>query len=370
MSTLPLMAIPDYKQYVPFLKGKQGELDALSTVNRGGREQLTPLVEIGPIEIDPKTGANTKSLDETLEGLAAKIAKAWGSLDFCFVDLPEFDPDARLESGQHPVARFFEDAKAVDLAAVPVAGLDRDKPHLDAVAEARSWRGTGLAIRVRRRELQTPTALAGGLTRLAGIVGVDFEEADLLLDFGHILKSETTAIEAMAEAAILALPEVDSWRSLTVSSGAFPETVSPDVKPGETGVLERRDFALWRALTAGKALPRLPAFGDYGVASPEWLQGFDPEIMAPAAKIVYAREKDWLVVRGRSLKKHGFGQYRALAHQVIRSGSFQGSEHCWGDSYIAKCANGRVGTGSLKTWVSVATSHHLGVTTRQLASLP
>lgn len=359
----------DHRQYVPFLKCKQGELDALSRIGRDDREQLTPLIDIGPIEIDPKTEVQVKSLDETLEGVAAKIAKAWGSLDFCFVDLPEFEPSARLEDGRHPVSRFFEDAKAADLAAIPVSGLDRDGPQLEAAAEAMSWGNRGIAIRLRRPELQNPAALAADLRRIAGTLQIDFRQVDLLLDFGPLLKSEVATIGGEADAAIKGLPDIDAWRSLTLCAGAFPQTVSPDVKPGESGPLERREWRLWKRLIDGKQLPRPPAFGDYGVAAPEWLVGFDPEIMDPAAKIVYAREDDWLVVRGRSLKKKGYEQYRTLAVQVVKNESFRGGDHCWGDDYIAKCAKGEVGTGNLQTWVAVATNHHLCVVTEQLASL-
>lgn len=366
------MSPHSHKHYVPFLKGKQGEFNALSKIDRDDREHLTPLIEIGPIEIDPKTGANAESLDEALEGVAAKIAKAWGSLDFCFVDLPEFETTARLEDGRHPVARFFEDAKAVDLAALPVTGLDRDAPQLDAVAGTRSVRSNGVAVRLRRPELQNPASLEAELRRVAETLEVDLPQMDLLLDFGPILKSEAAAIRGEAEEAIQGLPDIDSWRSLTLCAGAFPKTVSTEVKPSKTGELERREWELWKVLIDGERLPRQPAFGDYGVASPEWLLGFDSEVMSPAAKIVYTREEDWLVVRGRSLKKKKYGgykQYRALAEQIVNSGSFRGSEHCWGDDYIAKCAKGEVGTGNLQTWVTVATSHHLCVVARELASL-
>jgi hypothetical protein len=363
------MAAQNHRHYVPFLKGKQGELDALSKIERRDREHLTPLIEIGPIDIDPKTGARVKSLDETLEGVAAKIVNAWGSLDFCFVDLPEFEPTARVEDGRHPVARFFDEAKTVDLAALPVTGLDRDRPQLEAVAEAISWGRNGVGVRLRRAELQDPAALDAGLRRLADALQIDFRQIDLLLDFGPILKSEVATIKGETEAAVQCLPDIAAWRSLTLCSGAFPQTVSPDVKPGKSGQLERREWQLWNTLIDGKRLPRLPAFADYGVASTAWLRGFDPEIMDPAAKIVYARDSDWLVVRGRSLRKKSYEQYRALAAQVVKSGSFRGNKHCWGDDYIAKCAKRQVGTGSLQTWVSVATNHHLCVVAHQLANL-
>ena len=366
------MSPQSHKHYVPFLKGKQGEFDALSKIGRDDREHLTPLIEIGPIEIDPKTGANAESLDEAIEGVAAKIAKAWGSLDFCFVDLPEFEATARLEDGRHPVARFFEDSKAADLAALPVTGLDRDASQLEAVAETLSARSNGVAVRLRRPELQNPASLEAELRRVADALEVERQQIDLLLDFGPILKSEAATIRGEAEGAMQGLPDIDAWRSLTLCGGAFPKTVGTVVKPGKTGEIERREWQLWKGLIDGERLPRQPGFGDYGVASPEWLLGFDSEVMSPAAKIVYTREKDWLVVRGRSLKKKSYGgykQYRALSEQIVNSGSFRGSEHCWGDDYLAKCAKGEVGTGNLQTWVTVATNHHLGVVAHELASL-
>jgi Beta protein len=69
----PPMSPHGHNHYVPFLKGKQGEFNALSKIDRDDREHLTPLIEIGPIEIDPKTGANAESLDEALACLDARM---------------------------------------------------------------------------------------------------------------------------------------------------------------------------------------------------------------------------------------------------------------------------------------------------------
>lgn len=361
----------DHLGHLPILKAKKGEFDAVSLLDQAQRDRLTPLFEIGPLEVDPKTEVTVESVDQALDGVAAKIANSWGSLDFCFVDLPNFDASIRMEDGRHPAARFFDDAKAVDLAARPVTGPDRSSAQLEAVMDivsASPFGGNGVAIRLRRGELRNPDSLPHELSHLIGRLSADPRDVDLLLDFGPILKSEEAAIRSEAETALRGLPDLDTWRTITLCAGAFPQTVSTEVEPGATGIIARREWNLWKTLLDSGRLPRAPKFGDYGVSAPEWLRGFDPEIMSPAAKIVYAREEDWLVLRGRSVKK-GHDQFRSLADRVLKSGSFRGGEHCSGDEFIEKCAKGGVGTGNLATWVTVATTHHLCVVADQLASL-
>lgn len=360
-----------HKHYVPFLKGKAGELKALAKLDVEERGRLTPLIEVAPLKVNPKTGQPTENVDKALDGFAAKLVAAWGSLDHCFLDIAEFDPDARLQDGRHPLAAFFTEAKEVDLAAIPVTGLDRDGAQLEAVEEVCSALRRGAAFRLRRADLRDPERLSEDLRRLNALLDLGAAEIDLLFDLGELGASQLAAVGAEAAAAIRAMPDIGAWRSLTVCSGAFPTTVSQFVKPGESGELARRDWTLWRELLdLPDPLPRLPAFGDYGVAASEWLRGFDPEIMSPAAKIIYTTEEDWLVVRGRSVKKHGYDQYRDLAGQLVKRDEFCDTKHCWGDEAIVKCANGSEGTGNLTTWVTVATRHHLEVVDCQLASLP
>jgi hypothetical protein len=113
----------------------------------------------------------------------------------------------------------------------------------------------------------------------------------------------------------------------------------------------------------------MPAFGDYGVAAPAWLEGFDPKKMDYAAKLVYTRPDDWLVVRGHSVKNQGNAQFRELAKKLTSDPTFQGKDHCWGDEYaLARAAGGSPGVAM--TWIRAATRHHLAVVDAQLSSLP
>lgn len=360
--------------YYPFLKGKAGELKALASLPRKQRELLTPLLDVPPEEVKFEREGDLKSIqidtvEEALEGYAAKIAKAWGSLDTCLVDLAGFHPELRLAGGIHPLTAFFADAKAADLAAIPVTGLERDAAHVRAVRSVcEEWR-LGAAIRLRGPALTNPDALTSDLPHLLDQLGLTADQVDLLIDCGALIKSTFEEVAALVPRIIAALPALQDWHSLVVCSGAYPFQLGSLVKKNETGELPRRDWQLWRTLISATSMPnRLPAFGDYGATRADWTSPFDPTEMSISAKIVYATAENWMIVKGEKLSNDP-DQYHALARRLRQCLSFLAADHCPSEARVIECAEEIGGPGNSETWVTVATRHHLEVVTRQLASL-
>jgi hypothetical protein len=359
------------RHYVPFLKAKEGELNALAEVDALERDHLTPLLEVGPVEVDPKTGAEIETISKAVDGLVSRIVKSWGKIDECFVDLPNFRPSGRLDDGTHPVTDIFTQARLAELIAIPVTGLDRDADYQRAVADAVVAGRKGVAIRLRRDDLVELGGLSDRLKALCSELGVEATDVDLILDFGEVTASIEKEIRIEAEAALRGLPKVDAWRSLTLCSGAFPAQPSAFIKAGHNGPLPRRDWVLWHDLiaTADPPLPRNPAFGDYGITHPSWLQ-YDPLKMTRTAGIRYTLERDWLLLRGHSLEKPGaFAQFHRLSRDLKNHKEFAGADHCWGDKEIRDCSARNERPGSLTTWRAVGTRHHLCVVDRAIASI-
>jgi hypothetical protein len=358
--------------YFPFLKGKAGELKALANLPRKQRELLTPLLDVPPEDVkfervDDHKSIQIDTVEEALDGYAAKIAAAWGPLDTCLIDLAGFHPDLRLAGGVHPVTAFFVDAKAANLAAVPVTGLERDTAHVRAVKSVcEEWR-LGAAIRLRGPVLANRRALATSLPRLLGQIGLAADQVDLLVDCGTLNKSNFEETATTALQIIAALPMLQDWRSLVFSSGAYPFQLGSSVKKNETRELPRRDWQLWRQLIAA-APARLPAFGDYGTTRADWPSAFDPTEMSISAKIIYPTDEEWVIVKGEKLANNP-EQYYALARRLRRHSSFLTAKHCPSEARIIECAKEIGGPGNSETWVTVATRHHLEVVTRQLANL-
>ena len=358
--------------YYPFLKGKAGELKALANLPRKQRELLTPLLDVPPEDIKFERVGDHKAIqidtvEEALDGYAAKIAQAWGPLDICLVDLAGFHPGLRLSGGVHPVTAFFADAKAANLAAIPVTGLERDAAQVQAVkGVCEAWR-LGAAIRLRGPALTDPSALTASLPHLLGRIGLAAEQVDLLIDCGALIKSHFEQVAMTASQVIAPIPLLQDWRSLVLCSGAYPFQLGSLVKKNETGELPRRDWQLWHHLIASTPA-RLPAFGDYGATRADWPSAFDPTEMSISAKIVYATDCEWVVVKGEKLANNP-EQYYALARRLRQRASFLTEQHCPSEVRIIQCAKEIGGPGNSETWVTVATRHHLEVVTSQLANL-
>jgi Beta protein len=360
--------------YSPILKGKAGELRALGELAAEERGALLPLIDGPPEGVefgmeDEEKWLQIETVDEAVSGYATKIRAAWDSLSPCLVDLAGFDPSLRLADGAHPLSAFFAEARAVDLAAVPVTGLERDAAQIAAVREAcEAWPPLGAAIRLRGPGLADLGTLASALTRLLGEIGLEPGEVDLLIDLGSLLGSEAERLAAALPGLITALPEPEAWRSVVLCSGAFPFELGSLVKKNETGELPRRDWQLWRELVESEGPARLPSFGDYGATRADWPSAFDPFEMSISGKIVYATPDHWVVVKGEDLKKDS-RQYHRLARRLRQHPDFLAATHCSGEIKVIACAEQRDGPGNPGTWVTVATRHHIEVVSRQLASL-
>jgi hypothetical protein len=96
----------------------------------------------------------------------------------------------------------------------------------------------------------------------------------------------------------------------------------------------------------------------------------DPRNMRVSASIRYTCDDYWLIVRGKWLRKFGFGQYHNMCANLIRRPEYSGAAFCWGDNYINDCAIQSVGTGSATTWRKVGNNHHFHKVIAQISSLP
>jgi hypothetical protein len=92
--------------------------------------------------------------------------------------------------------------------------------------------------------------------------------------------------------------------------------------------------------------------------------------MTRTAGIRYATERDWYMIRGRTLEAPGaHAQFHRLSADLVQSDEFLGEKHCWADREIKAISLRKDRPGSLTTWRTIGTTHHLRVVDRQIASL-
>lgn len=349
-------------RYVPILRAKQGELQALAQLHFNVKGRTTPLLEVQPIE-DP----GRKTPEQHFANLANDLATKWGVEHRIFIDDQESGDDP-TSGGRHPIDELFVALDAKGLLAVPVTGLSRT-PDYESAVIAIAARTGNVCLRLEAGDFLT-LDLASSLTTWLTASGLEPEAVDLVIDIGALESNEdVTGLAIVSNLALL--PRIQDWRSLTLAMTSFPTSLGDHVSQDSTGRVPRRAWSLYTRLLR-MALPRVPDFGDYAVDNPEVVLDIPPALLGArmTAAIRYSTEDDWLIVRGRNLRRFGYGQYRDLSARLKKEPEYKGAAFSWGDDYVDRCASSKVGTGNQTTWRSVAVNHHITLVVEQLSTLP
>ena len=199
--------------------------------------------------------------------------------------------------------------------------------------------------------------------------GVSVSECDLILDLGAPDGYELVeGLARLVEAMLTRPPYADRWRTPTLMGTSFPANMGV-IKTSPAWV-RRYEWILYKMIVGictEKGF-RVPSFGDYGISHPATVE-LDWRTVKPASKIRYTTDDAWVIVKGRNVRMHGLGQYRAHCETLVSLADYMGENFSSGDQYIARCADGTASTGNLTTWVKVGTNHHVARVVRDIATL-
>lgn len=355
-------------RYVPILKAKEGEFGALSDLDLHVRSLVTPLLEIPGIPYDYVNDRPARTLDAHVGGIAEKIKANWGDGRPVYIDFSAHSAEQHLADGRHALDLILAEAQAVNVHTIPVVYPSDSDSALAAVARFAAPTGMGACIRLTvddfNEEIDVEDRVGGLLDRL----NLSASETDLILDLKEI-GSELSRAVLLVRAIIAGTPEVSSWRRVILAGSSFPEDLR-DVDASTTRTLPRSEWELWQALH--RRVERLPrrdiVYADYGITHPA-LKDIDPRLMTMSASIRYTGRDEWVLIKGRNVRQHGFDQYFALCESLVKHPAYSGREFSWGDGYIATTAEGTTGPGNATTWRKVGTNHHITLAAIQLANL-
>jgi hypothetical protein len=373
----------DHRHYVPILKGKRGELDALAKAEN--ISQFTALVEVVPIPLTyPDDGGDarpSKTIDRHIKDTAASFIQAMGILPSVFIDGFYIEGENKLNDGTSALAGLFSRLRAGGIKFVPTIGLDRIEDHADAVRDAIATDKRGCCLRLWESDLEAISDLDRQIEALFNTLKISTESVHLLVDFKDKVPSKVTL-----PFLINALPRLNEWRSLTLSSSSFPENLS-DVKRNTIEELERLEWVAWLFVRArqSNAKKRVPTFGDYGINNPVLIDDLDPRIINMSPNIRYTDTLTYVIAKGQAQprKKKAktaeqkaarqqlapSNQYPKLANMIKEHPSWKTGSFSWGDQFVDRCSQHRC-IGSPSDWRGVGASHHIAVVVQQLANLP
>lgn len=347
-------------RYVPILKGRKGELNALADISLATRSSVVPLIEVTPPSDEPGSSAAVKAFKDVAQRLADIYSGLPVMLDAGLFDLDE----QRFGSDRTAVGELADWARSTGLDAQPVLRLaDPEAAQIDA-GRAHAEDGRGLTVRLLAEDLDEDAedvdeALASVIAR----TGVGRSDVDLLLDVGAV--DGDIAVRggaALVRALVRGLQAVDEWRSVTVAAGAFPVDLS-QFTAWVVGERPRFDAQLFDAVRS-KRLPREVDFGDYGIGHPVLASG---QAFLPPPQLRYTTAENWLVLKGRKNDPQGNSQFQKICELIAARPDFVGARLGKADARIAEGSPQGPGNGT--TWRQIGTTHHLDFVAMRLTSL-
>ena len=354
--------------YVPILKGKTGEFDALHVDSRLVRDSATPLVE-AQLKLGRRGVAGTLQI-------ADHLWRALGPKRPFYLDFPRLEGDETIPAKGQPVsviahvlAECRSSKGAMD--AIPVATTGMRPARTQAISDAAATDRRGVCLRLKRDEFISASKqdLSGTIAGVLGPLGLNAVDIDLMLDLGLVTTGKVTS-GGVAQA-ISRLPQIDQWRNLIVAGSVIPPSLK-QFPTNRISTLPRDEWVLWIELTdmSRTDLPRLPTYSDYGIQSPEPpvdLDEIDPRLIRSLMRVSirYTSEDNYLIARGGKASL-GPEQYVQLCRKLIQHSDFKGAGFSAGDKCIVDVANGTRGPGDQRMWRMVGASHHVQLVCSQL----
>jgi hypothetical protein len=358
------MGTINHLKYMPVLKWRQGEYQALLRLNDEEKDVIVPMIEITPPDFDFETGKPKKTLDEHFEEFAPRFEKKWGSR-LALLDAGLLAPSARMIGGIHGLTWLLNEARLRAAQIIPVTGLERDTAYQIAVRDAHVADAHGVALRCSLEDA-TDTDFSKNVAVLLTQLKIGLTDLDLILDLKSPNFQPIAGLVQLIRGTLNGSSVFKGARSTTIVGTSFPSSMGEVTGPIQ--LFPREEWRLYKALIA--AMPageRIPGFGDYAIAAPDLPKG-DMRILKPSATVRYAVDDGWLIAKGVNVRDHGFGQYRGCCGTVTGSPQYLGSKFSAGSDYIERCRAGTAKTGNLTTWRWVGTNHHMTKIVRDLSS--
>lgn len=351
--------------YIPVLKAKPGELQALENMTSTQLRRVVPLLDISRMgertklqKRYAKSSAITAAyLDDVAEGIAAKFAGRR-----VMVDAFQWKPGAHTETGEHVIAFTHARLQERGVKTIPVLGYDRwDSPaYRNAMKSIKVRAGGFCVLRLTSDDMEDaddPDYFKEKVTEILADVALVPQLCAVMIDFGDVTN---TSIEQLADtmSSVLAVLSPMNFKFFSVAGCSLPTTIDRAVKKHDSvGTVLRKEMIAWQSVRAARPDVSL-VFGDYGVRGPNTAD----DVIAPDTngKIRYTTHLNHFVARGHSLRTGNCGkQMYDLAKTIAESDCFMGPDFSWGDSQIQARADRVAKPGNSTNWIAFDTSHHL-----------
>ncbi len=352
------IAISDY---MPVLKWRQGEYQALLRLHESSKSNIVPLLVIPPVEYDFEAECMKKTVQEHISPFVKRYSSKWGKRP-SIIDIHDSLESEVMDDGNRVVPHIFLELYKNECTAIPAINFSRPIHFKNDIKAIIARDKKGLAVRVNLIELLNPNFNIN-VNALLSFMGIGYEDLDLIIDLGEPENylPYITFSNLLANA-ITNINHLPAYRSYVLTSMSLK--MNEIKKPGDE--VPRHEWLLYKHLISVLGDVRLASYGDYTIESPKFIS-LDMRMLKPAGKIIYTCDDSWYIPKGKAFRGNE-QQMTKHCESIINSGNYSGSGFSYGDQLISDTFNGSKGCGNLSTWKQVAVSHHLEKVVEQLAN--
>ena len=355
------MSMIPSNSYVPFLKWRQSEFQALFKLEDEVKDFIIPYIILPRIEYDFAERKQKKTIEEHIEPMAARLHSKWGSR-LAILDFHEDLEGEVMDTGDSVIEYVYKEAQALGCKLIPVISFQKSHWYLSEIKKIISNQKSGVVLRVFLEDLDKPN-INEKIIEILKTFDLDINNTDLIVDLSTPDRFEPYILfSSIISNKIRTLDNIVGYRSFVIAANSL--NLKEVQEPG--GVFTRHEWMLYPHLI-NNFKEKIPTFSDYTTDNIEFLPPIDMRRINPAPKLIYTLPQNWHVLKGKEFRGNQ-SQMIALCASIVNLPGYKGSSFSDGDKRIHETASKKNNCGNLGTWKQAAINHHMTKVVHQLSS--
>ena len=178
--------------YVPFLKWRQSEYQALFKLKKEIKDLITPYIIMPPIEYDFEEKRLKKTIQEHIEPMPKRLKDKWGSR-LALLDFHDSIEQGIMDNGENVIKYVYTKSLAMGCKLIPVISFEKSKWYLTEIKSIISTQNCGLALRLFLEDLDKPN-INGEIDQVLEMFDLNINNIDLIIDLKTPDKFEPYAL--------------------------------------------------------------------------------------------------------------------------------------------------------------------------------
>lgn len=348
--------------YMPILKWRMGEYQALLRLKDEVKDAIVPLLVIPPLEYDFEEQRPKRTIEEHISPFAERYRKKWGNRK-SLIDIDISLERQMMSSGQEVILHIFDEIRSNKGRAIPVISPSNGNEHKRNVRIITKKDNKGLALRLRIEDL-IDNNFNTNIETLLTDLDCEKEQVDFILDL--VAPQAFEPYQGFGKALISIIKRIDGlnrYRSFVVAGTSL--SMSTVKQPGAD--VPRHEWLFYKHLYSSyKSEARIPTFADYTIEQPGFV-ALDMRFIKSSGKIIYTTKEKWHIRKGGAFRDNP-SQMQKHCSNIIKSVHYEGANYSEGDLRIEQTASGKENSGNLTTWKWVGVNHHITMVVEQLAN--